>query len=786
MVKLLKYQRTTVKKMSKFDGRALLALDMGLGKAQPLDEPIPTPEGWTTMGDLKVDDEIMGSNGGSTRVTGVYPQGKLKVYRVEFADGSYTHASGDHLWTVNTLRRTEKGLPTRDMTTREIMKSDKEWHVPLIQPAYHKLNDSAFDIFPYIMGYILASGERSGKKSIRIRVDMRREELQLWFRVHLAGRAVTAKTAELQSIDLLSRANSNGLIPILEKHGIVVGKKIIHHIPNCYKFNTGQVRMGLLNGILDCMGTPLSKGGARVTLPSKRMLKDTRELVQSLGGIAWQKPAKGKYILIIKFDTNTTLPWRVFNRIDYAAMFKRTANLHKYRVITNIEYVGKKECQCIKVSAKDQLYATKDYIITHNTLTSLRWAVDNEAFPLVVVCPASVKWQWQDEAYDKFGLSSIVCEGRSPDGKRSIDPRQFEILIINYDILNGWVKWIRRNFKPKTIIADECHYLKNRKAKRTKAFRRLVRKKKHVIALSGTPLVNRPVELFPVLNILRPDKFGSFVSFTETYCRRRRTKWGWEYKGAKNLDKLHRRLKKSCMIRYRKEDVLTELPTKTRQVVPLDMTKKLEYLKAERNLTAWLRKRSFMKAQKASKAEEVSKMMILRQMAAELKMVHVFNWIDDFLEESNEKLVLFAWHKKVINLVANRYNSAVITGEVPAHKRKAEISKFQHNSKCRIFIGNIKAAGTGVNGLQKVSSEVAFLELPWSPADLVQAEDRLHRFGQRKRVRISYLVARGTIEHMLMDMLQKKKGILDQTLDGINKTDLAIYDQLVHELKRKK
>lgn len=423
---------------------------------------------------------------------------------------------------------------------------------------------------------------------------------------------------------------------------------------------------------------------------------------------------------------------------------------------------------------------------TGKTITSLVWAFKNDKLPAVVVCPASVKWQWQDEAWKHAGLSSIVATGRSPKGKGHIHTKDIDLFIINYDILPGWIKWIDKNIKPKTIILDECHYCKNQQAKRTKAVKKLCKKISHVLALSGTPLTSRPNELFPIINILSPKQFPSFTDFSNTYCKRRKTPWGWKYTGAKNLNRLNKLLLKYNMIRLRKEDVLKELPDKEIQVIPVEMICRLEYLKKESRVKQWLQRQAEQRQSKVREPEAQSKMLILKQTAAKLKLKSVFNWIDDFLAESDEKLVVFAWHKEIVRKINERYNCAIITGETPPEERKKEIRKFNKNPKCRIFCGNIKAAGTGVNGLQTASSNVVFIELPWTSADLNQAIDRLHRIGQNHKVHIRLLVARDTIEHDLVRILQSKHAIFSETLDGRASKELNVFDQLMHALKKRK
>jgi len=202
------------------------------------------------------------------------------------------------------------------------------------------------------------------------------------------------------------------------------------------------------------------------------------------------------------------------------------------------------------------------------------------ALPAVVVCPASVKFVWEQEA-ERMGVSSIVLSGRAPYEVEPVD-----LYIINYDILvdkvkifrNGrmkvlggaWLKTLRR-FQPQTIIIDECHFAKNPKSKRTKAIKKLCRKIPHVLALSGTPMTNRPAELWPTLNLLRPDVWPAFWPFAQSYCGLTHGYFGWDWSGATHLDKLNVQLTKYVMIRRRKEDVLKDLPAKLRDTVPCVM-----------------------------------------------------------------------------------------------------------------------------------------------------------------------------------------------------------------------
>lgn len=421
------------------------------------------------------------------------------------------------------------------------------------------------------------------------------------------------------------------------------------------------------------------------------------------------------------------------------------------------------------------------------SLVSLMYAARHKAMrPIVVVCPASIKWNWEFEAIKHFGLRCEILEGMTPDAhERMWTPDT--VWIINYDILGPWLPFLR-GLGPQLVVIDESQMLRSRKTQRTKNVRKLCKGVPHVLALSGTPLVNRPAELFPTLNVLRPDKFVNFFAFASDYCNLRRTPWGLDYSGAKNLPELHRLLLDTCMIRTRKLEVLKDLPPKTRQVVTLSLSDPGEYADAAKDFRKWIIKRKPTKANKALRAEQISKLSHLKQLAARLKMPAQLDWIDQFLEDSDDdKIILGAVHHRVVNELEKRYRKrcVVVTGKVTGRKRQAAFEEFTKSKAKRIFIGNIIAAGTGWDG--KAASTVGFVEFPWSPGELAQFEDRPWGIGQRKHVMCYYFVAHGTIEVPLVELLQRKQRVLSQTLDGGKvEGDLDIYDQLTKILRGQK
>lgn len=417
-----------------------------------------------------------------------------------------------------------------------------------------------------------------------------------------------------------------------------------------------------------------------------------------------------------------------------------------------------------------------------------------EQRPIVIVCPASLKWNWDMEAKKHFHLRTEILEGFKPwTGNRLTNS---PILIINYDILEpnrrkehtkkieSWTQWIIDRIKPQLVILDEVHYLGSRTSKRTKAVRKLCRDVPHILALSGTPLQNRPAELWPTLNIIRPDLFPSWWPFAMSHCNPKRTPWGWDCRGASNLKLLREILLRNCMVRRLKSEVLAELPSKQRTTLPVALSKSdmREYESARKDFMGWLVK---TKGKRLPKALALVKLGYLKRLAGLFKLPMVMEWIDNFLATTDEKIVVFAIHKKIVSELQKRYKKmcVVVDGSTPNKVRQSSVQKFQSDRKCRVFIGNVQAAGVGIT--LTASSTVLFTELDWKPGSMMQCEDRISRIGQKNACQIVYMIAKDTIEESLVKLLQAKQRTIKKVLDGEGRgDDLPILDLLLKELRK--
>lgn len=397
------------------------------------------------------------------------------------------------------------------------------------------------------------------------------------------------------------------------------------------------------------------------------------------------------------------------------------------------------------------------------TAQAIAWVLLNQAFPAIIVCPASLKLNWRSEIR-KFADAEYhdihICQGRKPH-----DAGDKQWIIINYDILAYWVDHLA-GMKPQTIIMDEVHYTKNAKAKRTKATRMLAKKAPHVIGLTGTPIVSRPVEFFTILNLLRKDVFGSFWTYARRFCNARHNGFGWDFTGASNTEELHEMASEYCMIRHLKKDVLKDLPPKQRSMVPIeiDMDRYAVAYDEEMDPLPWITS--------------------LKRKVAELKLEGALSWIEDFLE-SGEKLVVFAHHHTVLDALEEKFGkvSVRVDGRITQEDRHEAVQRFQGDSDVRLFIGQTQAAGTGLT--LTAASNVAFLEFEWTPGEHDQAEDRVHRIGQEAdSITAYYLIADGTIENDIVELLDKKRTVLAQVLDGASaEEELSIFQDLMERVR---
>ncbi len=411
------------------------------------------------------------------------------------------------------------------------------------------------------------------------------------------------------------------------------------------------------------------------------------------------------------------------------------------------------------------------------TIQALACVEAAQAYPAIVVCPASLKLNWLRELgrwlpRRQVEVLSGAGGGRAPGGA--------DIVVVNYDVLAPRIEELCA-LAPRAVVLDESHYCKNPAAKRTQAAQRLaaaVAADGLVLALSGTPVTNRPAELVSQLRILgRLEEFGSGARFGE------------RFRGSDAHMRLHWHLRSRCFVRRLKADVLPQLPAKTRAIVPVELDNEAEYRLAERDVIAWLQSQPLdlsvldAKVAAALRAERLVRLGALKQLAALGKLKAALTWIHDFCS-SGERLVVFARHRAVQRALLEHFPRALhILGEDSHGAREQALGDFQRPDRPgnQLIVCSLEVAGHGITLTR--SSNVAFLELDWTPAKHDQAEDRCHRIGQDDAVTAYYLLAAGTVDETIANLLERKRAVIAAVTDGQEHNDGGVLEALARELR---
>lgn len=399
------------------------------------------------------------------------------------------------------------------------------------------------------------------------------------------------------------------------------------------------------------------------------------------------------------------------------------------------------------------------------TFESLMWAAKHDTFPCVIVCLASLKYNWAQEIKTHLGCRSVVLEGRTTTKCSTTTLRSAKFIIVNFQILQAWLPKLRK-IRPQLVILDECQQISNRESQSYKNFVRLKERCKYMMALSGTPLSNRPAEIWPVLNLLRPDKWGSWWRFAIRHCNPKKVAGRMEYKGARNLPQLHKKMKKYCMIRRLKQDVL-DLPSKAREVVVVPIDQNSAYRKSEASFRQKISTSSILSILQGKKALMGAQFATWRRLVGEAKIRSVIDWTKNFLSTTDEKLVVMFSHTRPIECMMEEFKDIAVRvdGKVTDKKVRAQaVRRFQRDKTCRLFVGNSRAAGVGLT--LTAARILVMAELGWTPAEIRQVEDRVHRISQDHPVTIIYLVAKGSVEEKVARIVATKDNVLNEVLDG--------------------
>lgn len=504
-----------------------------------------------------------------------------------------------------------------------------------------------------------------------------------------------------------------------------------------------------------------------------KVIEEIKEIEgRSWNGKQWVLPLSMiNYNQILSFFQKYRIskPVELFSEIEKEIKVQSINLVKSSSTISNIDVLG------LKLPLRDFQKAGIEYIVNNRqvllgdemglgkTVQAIASVHHLQAYPCLIVCPNSLKYNWAGEWKKWLGLDSQIID----NGTQTIN-KDSKIIIISYNLLSKLEDSLIK-FNLKSVIGDESHYLKNKSAIRTKSFSRVAKKATELrLLLTGTPINNRPSELISQLEIL--DKFqsvfGGWFPFVKRYCGAYKDRFGWNTQGATNLEELHNKLRQNCYIRRNKSTVLSELPDKTRVVLDLDIDNRKEYEIAKNDIINYFKEFDFSVEQidAATRAKHLVQFNYLKKLSIKGKLDTIISWVENFIE-SKEKLVLFGIHTEIIDYVANHFKCNKITGEIKAEDRQDYVNDFQNNPDTKLIVMNIQAGGVGLTLTE--SSNVAFMELPWTPGELLQAEDRCHRIGQKNAVTCHYLIGRDTIDIQIYELLVDKMCVTDAVNAGV-------------------
>jgi SWI/SNF-related matrix-associated actin-dependent regulator 1 of chromatin subfamily A len=433
------------------------------------------------------------------------------------------------------------------------------------------------------------------------------------------------------------------------------------------------------------------------------------------------------------------------------------------------------------------------------TAQSIATIVGANAFPCLIICPASLKENWKREWEMWTGKRVKLMDEQlvKYHQRYSENGLAVDVWIINYESLKKYFvaditkpegAKLRMNhikFWPikdlfKSVVIDEFHRCKSTATMQSKLVKGIASGKEYILGLTGTPVVNKPMDLYSQLGIIdQITHFGGYNGFKKHYCA--------GPKEASNLKELNYKLLTNCMVRREKKEVLKDLPDKMRQVVYCNIDNRKEYAAAEADLESYLAQfkgKTADQIERSMKGEVMVRIGNLKSISARGKINDVSEFIDDIIE-SGEKLVMFAHLHDVVEQLKKKYPKAVsVTGHETSTQKQNAIDQFQNDPKCQLIICSIKAAGVGIT--LTASSRVAFIELPWHAADAEQCEDRCHRIGQKDSVQCTYFLGAETIDQWIYSIIDGKRGVANTIMGKEEEIETSVIDNIINLFNNRK
>ena len=469
--------------------------------------------------------------------------------------------------------------------------------------------------------------------------------------------------------------------------------------------------------------------------------------------------------LLVEKDKSYHIWGKFFERDSLSEFWVPKSSLIKSQTVdeVNIEYSKYEHRPPLshQKEAIEKLVGSRRFILADDmglgkTTSTIIAALETGAKKILIICPASLKINWEREIANYSDRSCYIAEGK----KYSTEA---EFVIVNYDILKNFHDpkdkenslLVQSNFE--LVILDEAHMVSNSQAQRTKIINDFVKTIKRVWLLTGTPMTSRPINYYNLLNIIESPVAQNWMAYAIRYCQGFQFRAGkrkiWNVTGASNLEELRDRTSKQILRRL-KEDVL-DLPDKIITPVYLRTSSK-EYKDLMGEYYEWLKNKT---DESSSLTIQFSKLMKVRKVIANEKVKDTIEFAQNIVDQG-KKVIIFTNFTDTLQLIHNHFGkeSVFLDGSCNKVQRQYAVDQFQENEKIKVFVGNLKAAGVGLT--LTAAEAVIMNDLSFVPAEHAQAEDRAYRYGQKNNVLVYYPIFENTIEGVIYDILNKKKKII--------------------------
>ena len=438
--------------------------------------------------------------------------------------------------------------------------------------------------------------------------------------------------------------------------------------------------------------------------------------------------------------------------------------------------------------AIEKLVGSRRFILADDmglgkTTSTIIAALETGAKKILIICPASLKINWEREIANYTDRSVYIAEGK----KYSTES---DFVIVNYDILKNFHDpkekdsslLSQSNFE--LVILDEAHMVSNAQAQRTKIINNFVKTIKRVWLLTGTPMTSRPINYYNLLSIIESPVAQNWMAYAIRYCQGYQFNAGkrkvWNVTGSSNLEELKDRTSKQILRRL-KEEVL-DLPDKIITPVYLRLKSK-EYEDLMGEYYDWFEKKT---DESSSLTVQFSKLMKVRKVIANEKAKQTIEFAENILEQG-KKVIIFTNFTDTLQTIYQHFGKQAVylDGSCNKVQRQYAVDQFQDNEKIKVFVGNLKAAGVG---LTLTSAEAVIMnDLSFVPAEHSQAEDRAYRYGQKNNVLVYYPLFENTIEGSIYDILNHKKKIIGTVMgDDVSENVGDVVEEILNLINKRR